>query len=92
MENADITWTQEEQRNTLAAIGIYKAYLKGDVGALTQQMVRISGEIGVEAVLSGYNNLCSILAKELAKQIAGGDMMVLMQLVEDLAKSIRIVG
>jgi len=91
MANEDLTWTQEELRNTLVAIEMLKSYYKGDPPALTTTTNRLIDEVGLQAILAGYNNVCAVLTHQIAL-LAERDELEIIYDVEAFAKKVNIVG
>jgi hypothetical protein len=85
-----VVMTQEQLRNTLAAIEIMKVYFKGDPAASGQKIVEVAGRVGTEGLLSGYNNLAAVLVKSFA-DAAGQDNMAVIDAIEKMVNDIRIV-
>jgi hypothetical protein len=90
MTNEDLTWTQEELRNTLSAVEILN-YYKGDSPALIATTNRLIDEMGLQGILAGYNNMCAVLVHQIAL-LAKRDELEVIYNVEALAKKLKIVG
>ena len=85
-----VVMTQDQLRNTLAAIEIMRVYFKGDPAASGSKIVEAAGRVGTEGLLSGYNNLSAVLIKSFA-DAAGQDNMAVIDAIEKMVNDIRIV-
>ena len=61
----DIRWTDEQRRNTLAAVDIEEVSLKTDPDAWADRVIRTSEELGSkDKVITGLSNLCNMLLRD----------------------------
>jgi hypothetical protein len=87
--HGEVVMTQQQLKNTLAAIEIMKVYFKGDPVATAPKIIEAAGRVGTEGLLEGYNNLAAILTKSFA-DAAGQDNMAVIDAIEKMVNNITI--